>query len=242
MSISFNFGNAARITDAVSHALFGTALFDLYGISDSKSGARRLFDTLSDELSTLYTRDRAQELAKILDSSLGSLADTLMMDAAYIYERDPAATGTDEVIFTYPGFFAIFCHRIAHILYSNRAPLAARFISERAHSLSGADIHPGAVIGERFSIDHATGIVIGETAEIGREVAIYHGVTVGAKSVARSVEDRSLRIKRHPTIEDGCTIYAGATVLGGDTVVGRGSVIGAGVRVTRSVFPGMVIK
>ena len=141
------------------------------------------------------------------------------------YDGDPAATGMDEIIFSYPGLFAITVYRMAHVLYQLGVPMLPRMMTEHAHSLTGIDIHPGATVGKYFFIDHGTGIVIGETTVIGENVKIYQGVTLGALSTRGG---QSLRGKRrHPTIEDNVTIYAGASILGGNTVIGQGCVIGS---------------
>ena len=151
------------------------------------------------------------------------------------YDGDPAATGFAEIIYAYPGLFAITVYRLAHVLYTLGVPMIPRIMTEHAHSLTGIDIHPGATIGKYFFIDHGTGIVVGETTVIGDRVKIYQGVTLGALSTRGG---QSLRGKRrHPTIEDNVTIYAGASVLGGDTVIGRDSVIGSNVFITASIAP-----
>ena len=151
------------------------------------------------------------------------------------YEGDPAATGMAEIIFAYPGLFAITVYRLAHVLYTLDVPMLPRIMTEHAHSVTGIDIHPGATIGKYFFIDHGTGIVVGETTVIGENVKIYQGVTLGALSTRGG---QSLRGKRrHPTIEDRVTIYAGASVLGGDTVIGRDSVIGSNAFITSSIAP-----
>jgi serine O-acetyltransferase len=151
------------------------------------------------------------------------------------FEGDPAAGDTDEVIFSYPGIFAITAHRIAHELFGLKVPLLPRIMSEYAHALTGIDIHPGATIGEFFFIDHGTGVVIGETTTIGRYVKLYQGVTLGALSTRGG---QSLRgVKRHPTLEDGVTVYSGASILGGETVIGNDAVISSNVFVTQSVPP-----
>ena len=235
MISDFNFSNAVNITDAVSFALFDRIRFDCTGRTVKLDGGAALEDAIAHELSHAFDPPKAHILAREVVLSLEEMRRVLISDAEFIYERDPAATSCDEVIFTYPGFYAIFCHRLAHIFYCNSAFSVARFISEYAHSMTGADIHPGAVIGESFSIDHATGIVIGETSVIGRGVAIYHGVTIGAKLIPAPIEERAAGMKRHPTVEDGCTVYSCACILGKDTVIGRNSVIGAGVRITASV-------
>ena len=156
-------------------------------------------------------------------------------DLEAAYEGDPAATGMAEIIFAYPGLFAITVYRLAHVLYTLQVPMLPRIMSEHAHSITGIDIHPGATIGKNFFIDHGTGIVIGETTVIGDNVKIYQGVTLGALSTRGG---QSLRGKRrHPTIENNVTIYAGASVLGGDTVIGHSSVIGSNAFLTHSIPP-----
>ncbi|GBU26729.1 serine O-acetyltransferase [Treponema sp. R8-4-B8] len=147
---------------------------------------------------------------------------------------DPAAKSDNEVILSYPGFQAISVHRIAHFFWTRQVPLIPRMMSEIVHGRTGIDIHPGADIGESFFIDHGTGVVIGETTVIGKNVKLYQGVTLGALSVKKEESN----CKRHPTIEDDVTIYANATILGGETIIGRGSVIGGSVWITQSVPPG----
>ena len=151
------------------------------------------------------------------------------------YDGDPAATGMAEIIFAYPGLFAITVYRLAHVLYTLKVPMLPRIMTEHAHSTTGIDIHPGATVGKYFFIDHGTGIVIGETTVIGENVKLYQGVTLGALSTRGG---QSLRGKRrHPTIEDNVTIYAGASVLGGDTVIGQSSVVGSNAFITESIPP-----
>ena len=164
-------------------------------------------------------------------NALPEIRSKLLLDIDAIYLGDPAAQSRGEVIRTYPGFYAIAAHRIAHQLLKLGVILIPRIISEHAHRQAGIDIHPGAEIGDYFCIDHGTGIVIGETTVIGSKVKIYQGVTLGGLSVKK--EDA--RKKRHPTIEDGVVIYAGATILGGDTVIGKNSIIGGNVWLTNSV-------
>ena len=156
-------------------------------------------------------------------------------DLQAAYDGDPAATGMAEIIFAYPGLFAITVYRLAHVLYTLQVPLLPRIMTEHAHSITGIDIHPGATVGKFFFIDHGTGIVIGETTVIGENVKLYQGVTLGALSTRGG---QSLRGKRrHPTIEDNVTIYAGASVLGGDTVIGRDCVVGSNAFITESIAP-----
>lgn len=161
------------------------------------------------------------------------LYERLNKDAAAILEGDPASKSEFEVIRTYPGFFAISFYRVAHALLKLEVPLLPRILTEYAHSNTGIDIHPGAEIGEYFFIDHGTGIVIGETAVIGDHVKLYQGVTLGALSVDKSLQN----IKRHPTVEDHVVIYSGATILGGTAVIGHHSIIGGNVWLTKSVPP-----
>ena len=170
-------------------------------------------------------------------NELPKIHSMLLLDIEAIYRGDPAAKSTAEVIRTYPGFYAISAHRIAHELLNLGVILIPRIISEHAHRQTGIDIHPGAQIGENFCIDHGTGVVIGETTEIGDNVKIYQGVTLGGLSVNK--EDA--RKKRHPTIGDNVVIYAGATILGGDTKIGDDSIIGGNVWLTKSVPPGSKI-
>ena len=171
-------------------------------------------------------------------SRLPRVAELLASDVEAAFEGDPAATSPHETIFCYPGLEAITNYRIAHELYRMDVPLIPRIMTEHAHSITGIDIHPGATIGERFFIDHGTGVVIGETSEVGRGVRIYQGVTLGAKSFPLDEDGKPIKgIPRHPRVEDDVVIYAGATILGRVTI-GRGSVIGGGVWLTRSVPPG----
>jgi serine O-acetyltransferase len=162
----------------------------------------------------------------------------LRQDADAIFEADPAARNVDEVILTYPGFYAIAIFRLAHALHELGFPLLPRLLTEFAHQRTGVDIHPGATIGRRFVIDHGTGVVIGETTVIGEGVKIYQGVTLGALVVQKTLANS----KRHPTLEDDVVVYANATILGGDTVVGRGSIIAGNAWLTQSVPPRSVVS
>ena len=169
---------------------------------------------------------------------LPTLRAELAKDVRAAFESDPAATGTDEIMVAYPGFYAVTVYRIAHALLREGAVIVPRMMTELAHERTGIDIHPGAQIGESFFIDHGTGVVIGETTVIGDRVRVYQGVTLGAMSVPRSEDRPPPGARRHPTIEDDVVIYAGATILGGETVIGRGAVIGGNAWVTASVAPG----
>lgn len=164
-----------------------------------------------------------------------AVREMLASDVQAAFDGDPAAQSTDETIFSYPGLFAIMVQRLAHEFYDMRVPLLPRIMTEYAHSLTGIDIHPGAKLGRSFFIDHGTGVVIGETTQIGDHVKVYQGVTLGALAPAFGQALRGE--KRHPTIEDNVTLYSGATILGGETVIGQGSVIGGNVFITTSVPP-----
>ena len=183
--------------------------------------------------------EAAREITTQLFERLPDVADRVAEDAEAAYDGDPAATGCEEIILAYPGFRAIFTFRIAHELHRLGVPLIPRMMTEFAHQETGVDIHPGATIGRRFFIDHGTGVVVGETTEIGDRVKLYQGVTLGALSFPKDERGRLIRgTKRHPTVEDDVVVYAGATILGGTTVVGRGSVVGGSVWLTSSVPPG----
>jgi serine O-acetyltransferase len=179
-----------------------------------------------------------QEAARIVSAffdRIPAVRDMLAADVQAAFDSDPAAQSTDETIFCYPGLFAITVQRLAHEFHKMNVPLLPRIMTEYAHSLTGIDIHPGAKLGQSFFIDHGTGVVIGETTEIGKNVKVYQGVTLGAVAPAFGQALRGQ--KRHPTIEDNVTIYSGATILGGETVIGQGSVIGGNVFITSSVPP-----
>lgn len=174
-------------------------------------------------------------------SRLPRVRRVLALDVQAAVDGDPAARDVDEVVLSYPGLYAVMVYRLAHELHELGVRLIPRIMTEHAHSQTGIDIHPGARIGHRFFIDHGTGVVVGETCEIGHNVKIYQGVTLGALSVPRDAQGKVIRSgtgKRHPTIEDDVVIYAGATILGGQTVIGRGSVIGGNVWLIESVPPG----
>ena len=170
--------------------------------------------------------------------SLPSIRAALLLDVRAAFEGDPAAAGTDEVVFAYPGVQAICVYRLAHRLYHLGAPIVPRIMAELSHSETGIDIHPGARIAEGFFIDHGTGVVIGETTTIGSHVRIYQGVTLGALSLPTGRVRALASEKRHPTIQDDVIIYANATILGGKTVIGKGAIIGGNCWITESVAPG----
>ncbi len=182
--------------------------------------------------------DRAVTATARLIESLPRLKIVLERDLRAAYEGDPAARSMMEVVMSYPGFYTIVVHRIANRLYGDGVPLIPRILSERAHALTGIDIHPGAQIGSDFFIDHGTGVVIGETTVIGDRVKLYQGVTLGAVSFSKDENGNPVKgVKRHPDVEDDVTIYSGATILGGKTVIGARSTIGANVWLTHSVPP-----
>ncbi len=235
----------AAITEDLLHLLFpgfyegdylegkelGPAITDLLG-SLEKALTREVGKSLP---AKSVGEESANSKVRSFLERLPAIRAVLKTDVEAVMAGDPAARNVEEILLAYPGIEAIAVQRMAHELHLLGVPLFPRMMTEWAHSRTGIDIHPGAVIGPSFFIDHGTGIVIGETTEIGKDVRIYHGVTLGARSVtgAQSLRGR----KRHPTIEDGVTIYPGATVLGGETVVGKGSTIGGGVFLTKSVPP-----
>lgn len=201
-----------------------------------------LYSTLSEQversLNTSKERSgkNASEIAVKLIDSLADIRATLMTDIMAMYENDPAATSPAEVIFCYPGANAMIHYRIAHHLLKAGVPLLPRMITELAHSLTGIDIHPGATIGDSFSIDHGTGIVIGETCRIGHHVKVYQGVTLGAKNFKLDADGPPVNLPRHPIIEDNVTIYSNSTILGRITI-GHDSTIGGNLWVTTDVAP-----
>lgn len=176
----------------------------------------------------------AQKAVETLIAEIPALRKKIQMDADAILQGDPAARSLGEVILSYPGLEAILIYRIAHFLHKNGIPLIPRIMTEHAHRKTGIDIHPGAEIGESFFIDHGTGIVIGETAVIGKNVRIYQGVTLGALCLKKDLQNK----KRHPTIQDDVTIYSGATILGGETVIGKGCTICGNTWIVESIPAG----
>ncbi len=225
-----------RFFDSLLGTLFPE--FSENRLADEQS-IRNRFRDLQTEFRTILNQNkecvqsRSASIEEDIFGELPLIHNLLMQDVDAIFEGDPAAKSRAEVVRTYPGFYAIAAHRIAHCMLGNGVNLIPRIISEHAHRQTGIDIHPGAMIGDHFCIDHGTGIVIGETTVIGSHVKIYQGVTLGGLSVKK--EDASK--KRHPTIEDHVVIYAGASILGGNTVIGRESIIGGNVWLTKSVPP-----
>ncbi len=192
--------------------------------------SRLVYDVLCD-------KEKAQNVTDTFFEAIPGIYHKLVKDAEAILQFDPAAESLEEVLVAYPGFYATAVYRLSHQMHIQGVKIIPRIFTECAHSKTGIDIHPGAVIGEPFFIDHGTGIVIGETAEIGNNVKIYQGVTLGALNVSKG----KANAKRHPTIDDNVIIYSGATILGGDTVIGHDSVIGGNVWLTYSVLPNSII-
>jgi serine O-acetyltransferase len=212
----------------VAHAAQSSSIFDCY-----TDVSQQLTDTL---LRTLVPQ--AKQISEAFFDQLGQVYELLQADLDAFVQSDPAATGQTEVIVTYPGFFAVVTHRLAHLLHSLEVPLLPRMCAEYAHSKTGIDIHPAAQIGKAFFIDHGTGVVIGETSIVGHYVRIYQGVTLGALHVDKALA----ATKRHPTIGDHVVIYANATILGGKTTIGHHSVIGGNTWLTKSVEPYSVVQ
>lgn len=197
-----------------------------YIIDELKVDLKKLLIPMSDRLP-----DDEESIIEKFFGGLPLVKRHLEGDAMLIFQNDPASTSVDEVILTYPGFYAIVVYRIAHSLASLDVPLIPRIMTEYAHSITGIDIHPNASIESPFFIDHGTGIVIGATSIIGKNVQLYQGVTIGALSVKKEMSE----VKRHPTIEDNVIVYAGSTILGGETTIGHDSIIGGNVWLTESV-------
>lgn len=199
-------------------------------------------DCRARDLETDFEGDAQLAAIRLLES-IPDLRDVLADDARAAFDGDPAARNLDEILFCYPGVAAVTVFRVAHELYRLKIPLIPRMMTEYAHAKTGIDIHPGATIGRRFFIDHGTGVVIGETTEIGEGVKLYQGVTLGALSFPRDETTGELvrGTKRHPTIEDGVVIYANATILGGRTRIGHHSVVGSSAWITRSIAPHTVV-
>ena len=215
----------------------GKTVAELFDILSEQIARSIRHDCFKFNLECTECTDRGYENALALLESIPELQQMLSTDILAVAEGDPAAKSYDEIIFSYPGMFAVTAYRISHKLFTLGVPLLPRILSEYVHGETGIDIHPGATIDERFVIDHGTGVVIGETAQIGKNVRIYQGVTIGALSVPKGKIEEMKDRKRHPTIEDDVIIYSGATILGGDTVIGARSVIGGNVWITESLPP-----
>ena len=211
----------------------------VYGELGSKDPEATIAAGLEKEVALLMPGADAKSVVAAFLARLPEVKRLVQTDVQAAYEGDPAATSPMEVVMAYPGLYAVSIHRLAHELYNLKVPIIPRIMSELAHSKTGIDIHPGATIGERFFIDHGTGVVVGETTVIGKNVKLYQGVTLGAKSFQKDPETGALvkGIKRHPNVEDNVVIYAGATILGGDTTIGHDSEIGGSVWLINSVPP-----
>lgn len=210
----------------------------VYGELGAKDLVENIARDLEREIALLMPNADASAIAAKFESRIGEVRRLVDTDIDAAYDGDPAATSRMEVVMAYPGLYAVTVHRIAHELYKLSVPIIPRVMSEIAHSKTGIDIHPGATIGERFFIDHGTGVVIGETTIIGRNVRIYQGVTLGGLSFAKDSSGALVKgLKRHPNIEDNVVIYANATILGGETTIGHDSEIGGNVWIKDSVPP-----
>lgn len=202
--------------------------------------SKQVARALSNENKDIDSEKKTEELVSEFIDRIPEIRDYLSTDIQAAYDGDPAAYSTDEIVFCYPGVFAITVYRIAHILWELNIPMIPRIISEYAHNLTGIDIHPGATIGKYFFIDHGTGIVIGETTVIGDHVKIYQGVTLGGLSTRKGQQLKG--VKRHPTIGDNVTIYSNTSILGGETVIGNNVVIGGNAFIVNSVAEGMKVN
>lgn len=223
---------AEEFTDLLFYTLFDAET----PVEENMVKLQNIFEELVD----LACWNVSKTCSSVWDDYLGSLPrilELLNLDAETFLEDDPAAVSKEEVYLCYPGFYAIAIYRLAHELHKAGFPMVPRLMTEYAHRLTGVDINPGATIGKSFFIDHATGIVIGETAHIKDFVRIYQGVTLGALHVAKNLKN----VKRHPTIENNVTIYANATILGGKTVIGENSTIGGNVWLTKSIAPNSIV-
>lgn len=220
--------------EAALDSLIHYVLFPICSSDQSSEKSLYIFySVMVENISTLMDKKEAQRIVDSFVSNLPELQQSLYADAEVFNQNDPASNSVEEIIITYPGFFALIIHRISHEFYKKGVPIIPRLFSEYAHAKVGIDINPGAQIGHSLYIDHGTGIVIGETTIIGNNVKVYQGVTLGALFVTKELSNK----KRHPTIEDNVVIYAGATILGGETIVGHDSTIGGNVWLTKSVVP-----
>ena len=226
-----------RIAHIVNHGL--AALHPcVYGDLTARGAVGEIAADLQKEIVLLCPGRDAKEIVDEFVAALPDVRRLVDTDVQAAYDGDPAATSRMEVVMAYPGLYAVTIHRLAHVLYKLKVPIIPRVMSELAHSKTGIDIHPGATIGERFFIDHGTGVVIGETTIIGRNVRLYQGVTLGGLSFDKDSNGALVKgLKRHPNIEDNVVIYANATILGGDTTIGHDSEIGGNVWIKESVPP-----
>ena len=226
-----------RVAHIVNHGM--AALHPcVYGDLTARGAVSDIAADLQKEFALLCPDRDAKAIVDEFVAALPEVRRLVETDVDAAYDGDPAATSRMEVVMAYPGLYAVTVHRLAHVLYKLKVPILPRVMSELAHSKTGIDIHPGATIGERFFIDHGTGVVIGETTVIGRNVRLYQGVTLGGLSFAKDDNGALVKgLKRHPNIEDNVVIYANATILGGDTTIGHDSEIGGSVWLIESVPP-----
>jgi len=226
-----------RVAHIVNHGL--AALHPcVYGNLTARGAVGEIAADLLKEIALLCPDRDPKAIVDEFVAALPEVRRLVETDVQAAYDGDPAATSRMEVVMAYPGLYAVTIHRLAHVLYKLKVPIIPRVMSELAHSKTGIDIHPGATIGESFFIDHGTGVVIGETTVIGRNVRLYQGVTLGGLSFAKDGNGALVKgLKRHPNIEDNVVIYANATILGGDTTIGHDSEIGGSVWLIESVPP-----
>ena len=226
-----------RVAHIVNHGM--AALHPcVYGDLTARGAVSDIASDLQKEIALLCPDRDSKAIVDEFVAALPEVRRLVETDVDAAYDGDPAATSRMEVVMAYPGLYAVTVHRLAHVLYKLKVPILPRVMSELAHSKTGIDIHPGATIGERFFIDHGTGVVIGETTVIGRNVRLYQGVTLGGLSFAKDDNGALVKgLKRHPNIEDNVVIYANATILGGDTTIGHDSEIGGSVWLIESVPP-----
>lgn len=229
------------LINEIINFLFPHFSSELYYVSDDIIVKLELLKKNLVTLLKMRNQNSIEDVTKTAENfidSIPEISDMLWHDADAIFKGDPAAESVDEVILAYPGFMAILIYRFAHKLYELGIPIIPRILTEYGHEMTGIDIHPGAKIGSPFFIDHGTGVVIGETTEIGKNVKIYQGVTLGALSVDKSMK----KSKRHPTIQDDVIIYSQAVILGGETVIGKNSIIGGNSWITQSIPPNSIVS
>lgn len=233
------YGKRELIDNTIEYHI-GDLLINVHKILHEQIVFALIHQTIANNNPAGNSSKMADEIIYQFLSKIPELRSSIELDAEAAFDGDPAAVDKDEIMFSYPGVFAVSVYRLAHELHLLSVPLIPRIMTEYAHSVTGIDIHPGATIGKRFFIDHGTGVVIGETTTIGNNVKIYQGVTLGGLSTR---EGQNLRgVKRHPDIEDDVTLYSGASILGGETVIGKGVVVGSNVFLTRSVPAGTKVS
>lgn len=231
------FFSGKRIDDVNAQYYLGEEITELFEMVTLQIQHAIRHDCIRFNRPCIRCEERSQEISLKFIEEIPRLQEMLSKDVRAAFEGDPASRHFDEIIFCYPGLFAVAVYRVAHWLHTNDVPLIPRIMTEYAHSRTGIDIHPGVAIGDSFFIDHGTGVVIGETSIIGNRVRLYQGVTLGALSLSKDECPLLRDKKRHPTIEDDVIIYANATILGGKTVIGARSVVGGNVWLTESVPP-----